>query len=282
MADDPLDLYGAASTAADPLDAYARPEQKRESSTLSRLGHALWNMAGSAVSGDFLNPSRADYSWVPPPVSNYVDRTVGSAADSFAHMASHPEDIIGAGNLAGMARPRLQWTPEMQAAAREGYVTARQNLQSVADRVGVSAGALRDWLMSQGITIRAAAPQRTDLPLDQIRRLYAPGGSGREGMTQPELARRYGTSISVISDRLAGLGLGRTSPFANIRDTAVVDRVEALRRSGLSYGEIARQMSLSRSQVAGMIRDLRASGKAIPAVLLALLAGADGMSGDSQ
>ena len=46
-----------------------------------------------------------------------------------------------------------------------------------------------------------------------------------------------------------------------------------MRREGASFGDIAREFSLTRNQVAGMVRDLRKSGVVMPSDPLASLPG---------
>lgn len=76
---------------------WATPPNALAPRTQPAQPNSLMGLLGSAVRGDFMDPRRADSSWVPQAVSDYVDRSVGSVRDDLGHVATHPEDIIGTG-----------------------------------------------------------------------------------------------------------------------------------------------------------------------------------------
>jgi hypothetical protein len=174
---------------------------------------------------------------------------------------------IGPFGVARAMRPRgfqpIEFTGEMREATRQGYL-ANEPESVIADRVGVAIGTLRRHLPAIreefGLPIRQRVGRYGPPPtVGEIRAAYDSGAT-----TAPALASALGRSRRMAAEYLADAGL---APGIAPRSADTVDQVRRLREQGASYGDISSSLGLTRNQVAGMIRDLRARGVAVPAIL---------------
>ena len=113
----------------------------------------------------------------------------------------------------------------------------------------------------------------------EMQRLYDDGAS------IAAIADAVGRDRNTVARGMDKLGLPARNPPP--REESTLSSVEAMRRQGHSYGDIAGELGLTRSQVAGVVRDLRAKGIALPAAAIAPLAGTlldyqNGLAGDDE
>lgn len=211
---------------------------------------------------------------IPPALGqhNILERALlgigGALADSYTALGRLPRSwddavqqfltVMPGGGLLGMAARRVQFTPEMRSIARQQY-QAGMSLRDVADRVGVDISTLARHFAEEGVQIRGL--NRIDLPLDRLQAMYEQG-------TLDSVARELGVNATTVRNRLRELGVDTSNPS---RAPGILGQVGSMRQEGLSYGEIARQLGLTRNQVAGMVRDLRARGEFVPSILLGVL-----------
>lgn len=163
----------------------------------------------------------------------------------------------------GIGAPSVEFTEPMRAALRQMY-QANMPMEHIAERLGVAADTLRNrWPQLQadlGLETRARYSNRAPAELLQQYR--------EQGLTNRAIAERTGLSPSTIKSNFSRYGI--TNPPVR-RPADTVEQVADLRRQGQSYGDISRGLGITRSQVAGIIRDLRAQGVPIPAALFGAL-----------
>jgi transposase-like protein len=193
----------------------------------------------------------AGHNWIGPGIENRSPWQIGAGIG----LAALPFGVA--------ARNRVMFTPEMREVARRRY-TEGATLDQVAHEVGVATPTLRRHFIEEGIAVRGREP-RVNLPFDEIARLHASGVGYRE------LAERFGHSHEGLQRLMHRRGYRSPASHAQPRAEDILGRVEALRREGRSYGQIATDLGVTRNAVAGMVRDLRSRGVQVPAALLALV-----------